>query len=171
MPYQQFQPDIHLLLNINIMNTKIAFKSDGTAETGAKIINTLKGLGGNNPENFDGCARDAYYFITWDNKINWQYEIPNGYDLNIDEPEPTFPRQMWCWDSTEVDGQEDEVLAIFPNRISQYKVIGTNTSWKNAIELPTQKPNPDSNEIINKMQETIDDLLTQIKELKTITNK
>lgn len=58
MPYQQFQPDIHLLLNINIMNTKIAFKSDGTAETGTKIINTLKGLGGNNPENFDGCARD-----------------------------------------------------------------------------------------------------------------
>lgn len=40
------------------MNTKIAFKSDGTAETGTKIINTLKGLGGNNPENFDGCARD-----------------------------------------------------------------------------------------------------------------
>lgn len=106
-----------------------------------------------------------------DNKINWQYEIPNGYDLNIDEPEPTFPRQMWCWDSTEVDGIEDEVLAIFPNRISPYKVIGDSNTWKNAKELPTQKPNPDSNEIINKMQETIDDLLTQIKELKTITNK
>lgn len=153
------------------MNAKIAFKSDGTAETGTKIINALKGLGGNNPENFDGCARDAYYFITWDNKINWQYEIPNGYDLNIDEPnqEPTFPRQMWCWDSTEVDGQEDEVLAIFPNRKSLYKVIGDSNTWKNAKELP--KPNSDSDEIINKMQETIDDLLIQIKELKTITNK
>lgn len=153
------------------MNAKIAFKSDGTAETGIKIINALKGLGGENVDKFDGCARDAYYFITWDNKINWQYEIPNGYDLNIDEPnqEPTFPRQMWCWDSTEVDGQEDEVLAIYPNTEHSYHVMGVKGIWKNAIELP--KPNPDSNEIINKMQETIDDLLIQIKELKTITNK
>lgn len=153
------------------MNAKIAFKSDGTAETGTKIINTLKGLGGNNPENFDGCARDAYYFITWDNKINWQYEIPNGYDLNIDEPEPTFPRLMWCWDGIEDEGREEEVLAIFPNRKSQYKVIGTNTHWKNAKELPTQKPDSDSTiaiiDEIKTMKATISRILEDIDKLKT----
>lgn len=153
------------------MNAKIAFKSDGTVETGTKIINALKGLGGNDIYLLDGMAKGAYYFITPNGNIDYYSIIPDGYHLNIDEPnpEPTFPRQMWCWDGIEDEGREEEVLGIFPNRKSQYKVIGTNTHWKNAIELPTQ--NPDSNEIINKMQETIDDLLIQIKELKTITNK
>lgn len=146
------------------MYTKIAFKSDGTVETGTKIINALKGLGGNDIYLLDGMEKGAYYCITPNGNIDYYSIIPDGYHLSIDEP--TFPRQMWCWDA-----YEDEVLAIFPNRISSYKVIGDSNTWKNAKELPTQKPNSDSNEIINKMQETIDDLLIQIKELKTITNK
>lgn len=154
------------------MNAKIAFKSDGTVETGTKIINALKGLGGNDIYLLDGMAKGAYYCITPNGNIDYYSIIPDGYHLNIDEPnqEPTFPRKMWCWDNYEEDGSEDEVLSIFPNIEHSYHVMGVKGIWKNAKELPTQKPNPDSNEIINKMQETIDDLLIQIKELKTITN-
>ena len=59
---------------------KIAFKGDGTLETGEKIITRLKSLGGSNPINHKGTGT-IYYCINSVGNINIKNHIPEKYKL------------------------------------------------------------------------------------------
>lgn len=63
-------------------NTKICFKSDGTEETGAKIIKALEELGGINRMVRTGCGSIyIYYYIRKDSIIDNDDNIPKDYTL------------------------------------------------------------------------------------------
>lgn len=50
--------------------------------------------------------------------------------------EKTFPREMWCWDNDVRDKKvKDIVLAVFPERDSEYKVIGNTNTYTNCSEI------------------------------------
>jgi hypothetical protein len=81
------------------MNNKIAFESDGSIETGAKIIEALEGLGGLNMHFLDAATSDLYYFINDNREIVNDIDFPVGYTLQeINNYEPTpkseFPQVM-----------------------------------------------------------------------------
>lgn len=59
----------------------ICFKSDGTKETGEKIINTLISLGGVNYYTLEGTLRGNVYYIDYNNVIKDANYIPNDYTL------------------------------------------------------------------------------------------
>jgi len=61
-------------------NKKVAFRSDGTLETGKLIINYLTDMGGINNELFLGNGQGSYYFIS-DSHICLSYILPDGYEL------------------------------------------------------------------------------------------
>ena len=70
---------------------KISLQSDGTIETGKKIINYLETLGGVNLYKLSGAGvrsvgSGAYYYIDSSNIIRSDYSIPNGqtlFDINL----------------------------------------------------------------------------------------
>jgi len=62
-------------------NTKVAFQSDGTIETGKLIINYLVELGGINEDLFNGNSKNWHYFIDINNVINQNYSLPKKYKL------------------------------------------------------------------------------------------
>ena len=104
----------------------------------------------------------TFYYINHKNYINVSSTLPEGYQLkDINTPELTFPRKMWCWNFDKKHGVEEEVLGIFPNRLSGNKVIGNLCAYKNAEELPIQ-PIPQ----VEKLTISIENL---IKELQQFT--
>ena len=60
---------------------KIALKSDGTEETGDKIIGKLISLGGINKDGYRAYSNLNYYFITYEGIIDYEYILPRGYKL------------------------------------------------------------------------------------------
>lgn len=60
---------------------KICFKSDGTKETGVKIIKALEELKGRNPYSNRGTDKDSYYYIATSNIIEADNSIPKDYTL------------------------------------------------------------------------------------------
>jgi hypothetical protein len=54
---------------------KICFKSDGTKETGVKIIKTLEELGGVNYHSYEGIDEFSYYCIDSNNYISVQMSL------------------------------------------------------------------------------------------------
>jgi hypothetical protein len=64
------------------LDNKTCFKTDGTDETGAKIINELERLGGMNPLRFNGNSTvHPFYWITYEGRITCDSFIPEGYTL------------------------------------------------------------------------------------------
>jgi hypothetical protein len=64
------------------LDNKTCFKSDGTDETGAKIINELERLGGMNPLRFNGNSTvHPFYWINYEGRISCDSFIPAGYTL------------------------------------------------------------------------------------------
>jgi hypothetical protein len=64
-----------------INDKKVCFKSDGTFETGAKIIAELEKLGGNNTGFCGNGTTLPYYFIDVHSNIDVHVAIPDGYTL------------------------------------------------------------------------------------------
>lgn len=62
-------------------NKKPCYKSDGTRETGAKIIKALEAIGGSNTNGFKGDDKNAYYFVASDSHIAASGSIFLGYEL------------------------------------------------------------------------------------------
>lgn len=64
------------------LDNKVCFKSDGTDETGAKIINELERLGGMNPLRFNGNSTVLlFYWINYEGRITCDSFIPAGCTL------------------------------------------------------------------------------------------
>jgi hypothetical protein len=63
------------------VNNKVCFKSDGTDNTGIKIINELIRLGGKNIGKYDGNSDGRYYYINDVGSVDIEYDIPKGYEL------------------------------------------------------------------------------------------
>ena len=63
------------------VNNKVCFKSDGTDNTGIKIINELIRLGGENIGKYDGNSDGRYYYINDEGNVDLEYNIPKGYTL------------------------------------------------------------------------------------------
>jgi hypothetical protein len=63
------------------VNNKVCFKSDGTINTGIKIINELERLGGKNIGKFDGNSDGRYYYINDVGSVSMEFDIPKGYEL------------------------------------------------------------------------------------------
>jgi hypothetical protein len=64
------------------LDNKTCFKSDGTKETGSKIINELERLGGVNSLRFNGDSQVLrFYWITYEGRITCDSFIPEGYTL------------------------------------------------------------------------------------------
>ena len=63
------------------VNNKVCFKSDGTDNTGTKIINELIRLGGKNVGEWDGNSNNRYYYINDKGNVDLEYAIPQGYKL------------------------------------------------------------------------------------------
>lgn len=154
------------------MNKKIAFKSDGTKETGKKIIKALEELGGVNNFCLTGQTLCCYY-INNQNCIDHVFSGElRGYELKdihtyTKETELTFPRKMLVWDNDESKVVEDTVHGIFPDRASEWKVIGNRGTYKFAKEIP--KSTTETSEKEKKADELIrlaNEMLELAKELK-----
>jgi len=64
------------------LDNKVCFKSDGTKETGSKIINELERLGGVNSLRFDGDSQvHLFYWINYEGRITCDSFIPAGCTL------------------------------------------------------------------------------------------
>jgi hypothetical protein len=66
---------------VETVNNKVCFKSDGTDNTGIKIINELIRLGGKNVGKYDGNSDGRYYYINDKGNVDLEYAIPKGYTL------------------------------------------------------------------------------------------
>jgi hypothetical protein len=66
---------------VETVNNKVCFKSDGTDNTGIKIINELIRLGGKNVGKYDGNSDGRYYYINDKGNVDLEYAIPQGYEL------------------------------------------------------------------------------------------
>lgn len=62
-------------------NKNICFQSDGTKETGQKIIEELEKLGAINKAEYNGDSNSRYYFINSKGNLDMEYDIPEGYEL------------------------------------------------------------------------------------------
>jgi hypothetical protein len=62
-------------------NNKVCFKSDGTDNTGIKIIDELIRLGGKNVGDYCGNSNNRYYYINDKGNVSIEYDIPKGYEL------------------------------------------------------------------------------------------
>jgi hypothetical protein len=64
------------------LDNKVCFKTDGTKETGSKIINELERLGGNNASRYSGNGTvHPFYWINYEGRITCDSFIPAGYTL------------------------------------------------------------------------------------------
>lgn len=144
-------------------NKKVAIKGDMTIETGDRILEYLKGIGGINSQYLNGISNDLYF-------INSSMDIcycsggiiPEGYEL-VTLPEPnsknkTFPREMWVWDDNELRPHKKTVIGLFKDR---YVVdVDFEDNWavyKHAKEIETPKPLTTDEKIAN-LQKQIDEL-------------
>lgn len=95
---------------------KVCYKSEGTEETGAKIIKKLEELGGVNTEPYiygtDSCA---YYYIDEGGVIAARWYIPSGYTLATLEDELTSPFEAMVWDDDESKAVQRVVFNINEN--------------------------------------------------------
>lgn len=95
---------------------KLCYKSDGTAETGAKIIKKLEELGGVNNYELKGVSyANPYYFIDTEGKIYNNDKIPSGYTIATLEDELTFPFEAMVWDDDESQAKQRVVFNIDEN--------------------------------------------------------
>ena len=62
-------------------NKNICFQSDGTKETGQKIIEELEKLGAMNKGEYNGVSNERYYFINSKGNLDMEHDIPEGYEL------------------------------------------------------------------------------------------
>jgi hypothetical protein len=62
-------------------NKNICFQSDGTKETGQKIIEELEKLGAMNKGEYNGDSNSRYYFINSKGNLDMEWDIPEGYEL------------------------------------------------------------------------------------------
>lgn len=105
----------------------IAYKSDGTKETGAKIIKKLESMGNVRRNGCYGDSLGSIYYIQ-NGVVRWDYSEcinPNDYTiLDINEPEELeFPRVMDVWNGdNEANAQARVVFEINP--ILKHKYIG-----------------------------------------------
>jgi hypothetical protein len=97
---------------------KPCFKSDGTAETGKRIIAELERLGGKNINKQDGVNINLpYYYNTDGNYICFSSYIPGGYYLvELPEIEKTFTENIVeFFNDNNVDGKKIIIVDLkFP---------------------------------------------------------
>lgn len=68
------------------MKRNIAYKADGTEETGKKIIDALMALGGSNKYNYGCQIENEFCFIDDDGNITFNEKLPFCYELkSVDE--------------------------------------------------------------------------------------
>jgi hypothetical protein len=94
-----------MCLNYNNMK-KVAFKGDGTAKTGEKIISLLEQMGGKNKHGYWG-VNPWVYCIGHNGNIS-TIDDPSGYtiaDPHTYKPSE-YPKKMWVSDISEEDARE-----------------------------------------------------------------
>ncbi len=163
--------------------SKICFVADGTEETGTKIIETLKSLGGVNEDFLEGIGKGDFYFVNCYGVITASTLIPTDYtleDVFISLKDAnTYPRVMIVSntpiDISKSDSREYRVVFGFNERL-RYPWLAyncesleemkeksgelTNFNWSYAVELPS---------VEDKKIETlakIEKLKAEIKELE-----
>ena len=94
------------------MKRNIAYKADGTEETGKKIIDALMALGGNNEFGHEGIAPEYYFFIANDGIIDLDKKIPFCYELKSLNQIVSYPEEC-----------QDYIENFKENLISQIKEI------------------------------------------------
>lgn len=68
------------------MKRNIAYKADGTEETGKKIIDALMALGGSNPCMYVAISKIHFFYIDHDGEITSSKKLPFCYELkSLDE--------------------------------------------------------------------------------------
>ena len=68
------------------MKRNIAYKADGTEETGKKIIDALMSLGGKNKYNYGCQIENEFCFLDNDGNITFDEKLPFSYELkSLDE--------------------------------------------------------------------------------------
>jgi len=100
---------------VKVDDKKVCFLSDGTIETGDKIIAELKKLG-INTFNYNGRDRSSYYYGDDDGEISVEISIPKGYVLK------EFP--------FEIKLNVGDAIKVKPG--SRYKVVG-DICWRNTV--------------------------------------
>ena len=151
---------------------KVCFKSDGTVETGKRIIAMLEKMGGVNANSYDGYDgwKDMYYFINGMGYICYLTLIPARYRLaSLEEFDKPLPRRMLVsddggdWSEQTVihiadwycitirDGQEKE--------FNRSEIIGC-CMWRYCKELPTVSTEK------QQMQKKLIELKTKVAEME-----
>ena len=122
---------------------KVCIKSDGTFETGSRIIEYLEGLGSVNIDCLKG-GLSVYYCINDKNEIYCRSSFPAGYELiTLPEPTPekTFPREMWVWDDNELWPYKKTVIGLFKDRyVADIDFDDIWSIYKHAKEIEPPKP-------------------------------
>ena len=68
------------------MKRNIAYKADGTEETGKKIIDALMALGGSNPCMYVAMSKTHFFYLDNNGEIISSKKIPFCYELkSLDE--------------------------------------------------------------------------------------
>lgn len=117
-------------------------------EHGCKVIKYFVSKGGNNNAyNLQGININYYYFIDYDNNLNWTKIIPTDYtEITLPE-ELTFPRRMLVWDKMTkynrlVIGKVNDLYLVVDNDNEDNFNKGDNFisyTYKYAEELPTYR--------------------------------
>ncbi len=164
---------------------KICFKSDGTKETGTKIIKTLENLGGvNENHNYATGLKGWIYYIDEDsNIIDFSDKVPEGYILeNVHTFKvPTFPRVMVVSDDSFTDSGLFRVVWSYNEhfespwlayddcetleKMEENKGNLISNNWKYAVEVS----DVEKNELLTKRTELLArkaEILTEIEELE-----
>lgn len=63
------------------MKRNIAYKADGTEETGKKIIDALMSLGGSNPCMYVAISKIHFFYLNHDGEITSSKKLPFCYEL------------------------------------------------------------------------------------------
>lgn len=121
---------------------KVAIKCTGP-EQGARIIEYLVGLGGDNKHNRDGSAVGAFYYMRESGIIDWTYRCPYGYtEIKLPATPEIGPegKLMWVWDEGDNNPKcrkrivlwinESECIAVFSGDEESFLKRNSFTVWR-----------------------------------------
>ena len=94
------------------MKRNIAYKADGTEETGKKIIDALMELGGKNTSQYVAISEERFFFIDNDGVIDMSKKLPFCYELKSLNQRVSYPEEC-----------QDYIENFKENLISQIKEI------------------------------------------------
>lgn len=155
----------------------ITIKSRG-GEHGKNVIAYLESLGGRNEYNCDGTRRYAYYFITKDNQIDYEYglsDVPNPKLIELPEEKP-YPKVMLVSDYATFDSVRWVKRVVFMEKKGKYiawtdaetieeaETITDTTTWLYAVDVPEEEEKSKNNKMLLGKISELEKEIKQIKE-------